>query len=120
MVLSTTVTSSPHFQQMIGRIQSSSHASLPELQSGSGTGPLTIKNETSLTLTIYLSGTTDWKEIIPQHASTHVSLSPGLYKVAGELSDKSVAPFFGSGAILVARLSDFTYLRASRQIVCWF
>jgi hypothetical protein len=79
----------------IGRIQASSHASLPELQPGSGAGPLTIENETAASLTIYFSGTTDWKEIIPPHSSTHVSLNPGVYKVAGELSDKSVTPFFG-------------------------
>jgi hypothetical protein len=37
----------------------------------------------------------DWREIVTPHNSVALTLGPGQYKVAGELSDKSVIPFFG-------------------------
>jgi len=66
------------------------------MQTGSGHGPITVYNDTSSILTVYFSGiATNRQEIIPPHGQTTLMLSPGTYKVAGELSDKSAVPFLG-------------------------
>jgi hypothetical protein len=81
--------------EVIARIEGAQHASLPSIQPGTGSGPITIQNDTSSTLTVYFAGTTNRKEAVLPHGQTVVSLEPGEYKVAGELSDKSVLPFLG-------------------------
>jgi hypothetical protein len=77
----------------IARIGRSPHAPLPSVHLGSYGGPITIQNDTEWTLTVYFSGIIDRKAIIPSHGQVAVPLSAGEYKVAGELSDKSVEPF---------------------------
>jgi hypothetical protein len=80
----------------IKRIEGGPHSALPSPQPGSGRGPITIQNDTSSVLTVYFSGSTSQKQTVPAHGRTTVTLTPGAYTVAGELSDKSVAPFLGS------------------------
>ncbi|MEO8592191.1 MAG: OmpH family outer membrane protein [Candidatus Solibacter sp.] len=79
----------------IARIEAGRHASMPAMQKGSGSGPITVQNDTSSTLTVYFSGPADRKEVVSAHGKVTVPLGPGSYKVAGELADKSVLPFFG-------------------------
>jgi hypothetical protein len=80
----------------IARIQSSDHLPLPPVQPGVGTGPVVIVNDTSTSLTLYISGATKVRRIIPSHGRVSISLLPGEYTVAGELADKSVQPFLGA------------------------
>jgi len=50
--------------------------------------------QTTSVLTVYLSGPSAQKQVIQPHARVPVTLPPGVYKLAGELADKSVLPFF--------------------------
>jgi tetratricopeptide (TPR) repeat protein len=84
----------PDIQTSVARIEQSQHVTLPPLQAGSGTRPLIIQNDTSSVLTVYLSGPTAQKQVIQPHVRVPVRLPPGVYKLAGELADKSVLPFF--------------------------
>jgi hypothetical protein len=86
--------STPDIQTSVARIEQSQHVTLPALQPGAGTGPLIIQNDTSSVLTVYLSGATAQKQVVQPHARVPVTLPPGVYKLAGELADKSVLPFF--------------------------
>ena len=82
-------------QNAIDRIAASQHSSLPPVQAGAGDGPIVLQNKTSSTLTVYFSGVDKRQEVIPPLGVVTLTLKPGPYKVAGELSDKSVRPFFG-------------------------
>ena len=80
-------------EEAIRRISSMPHVALPSLSSGTGTGPLTVENDTAVNLTVYLSGAARTMAVIAPHAVRQITLAPGAYDVAGELSDKSAKPF---------------------------
>jgi hypothetical protein len=86
--------SAPDVAAAVSRIEGSAHMTLAPIQPGSGSGPITIENGTPFALTVYLSGPSSQKQLIAAHASLPLTLSPGVYKLAGEVSDKSVLPFF--------------------------
>jgi hypothetical protein len=79
----------------VARIEQSAHLNLPPLSPGPGIGPITIRNDTVSTLTVYLTGPTFQRQVILPRSSVTVTMNPGVYKLAGELDDKSVLPFFG-------------------------
>jgi hypothetical protein len=80
----------------IRRIESMPHSPLPAILPSSAGGPIRIQNDTSSTLTLYFSGGLTRRATVAAHSEFTLSLSPGRYEVAGELSDKSVKPFSGT------------------------
>ncbi len=94
-----TVSSTPSEREIaniVSAIETASHSSLPPIQNGRGSGPLTVKNQTSSTLIVYFSGATNHRSIrVPPFGKSEIALPEGSYKVAGKLEDNSVLPFFG-------------------------
>jgi len=76
------------------RIEQSPHTDLRSPESGSGSGPVTMENESAARIAVYLSGPSTQRVLIAPHGSAKVKASPGTYKVAAEATDGSATPLF--------------------------
>lgn len=84
---------------VIGRIQAGQHSAMPQAQAlggiGSGSPRLTIENGTPYALNVYLSGPEKRSVSIPAGGTSVVDLQAGAFKLAAEIPDSSVIPFYG-------------------------
>jgi hypothetical protein len=82
----------------IDRIANGSHQELPpptQTSTAPGQNPgWTIENATGYQLHLYLSGPTERDYVIPNGNSINLDLPSGSYRIAADVSSKSVTPFY--------------------------
>jgi hypothetical protein len=82
----------------IDRIANGSHQELPsptQTSTAPGQNPgWTIENATGYQLHLYLSGPTERDYVIENSGSINLDLPPGSYRIAADVSSKSVIPFY--------------------------
>ncbi|MGA2903179.1 MAG: hypothetical protein ABSD98_05085 [Candidatus Korobacteraceae bacterium] len=85
-------------ESAIDKITQGAHQELPppvQTQVSPGQNPgWSIENATAYQLHLYLSGPVERDYVIPQGSSIAIDLPPGSYRIAAEVSDKSVIPFY--------------------------
>lgn len=91
-------TSQTSIRGEIDRIAGGTHQELPpptqtSLAPGQNPG-WTIENATGYQLHLYLSGPTERDYVIPNGNSVNIDLPAGDYRIAADVSDKSVIPFY--------------------------
>jgi len=83
----------------IDRIRGGQYAPMPPAQasvgSGSGSPRLTIENDTQYELRVYLSGPETHSVSIPAGGSSVLDLTIGTFKLAAEIPNSSILPFYG-------------------------
>ncbi|MGA2902899.1 MAG: hypothetical protein ABSD98_03650 [Candidatus Korobacteraceae bacterium] len=99
----------------IDRIANGSHQALPApLQSSLAPGQnpgWSIENATGYQLHLYLSGPAERDYVIPNGNSINVDLPPGIYRIAADVSSKSVIPFYAVRQLNVnARWTSHFYI----------
>ncbi len=91
----------PLIETQLAKIEAGQHGYFPpptqtqQSQQLSGEAQYTIINDTSYTLTVLLSGPSTTSIDVASHATETVTLKPGTYKVAAEVSKSSVIPYYG-------------------------
>jgi hypothetical protein len=85
-------------ESAIDKITQGAHQELPppvQTRVSPGQNPgWSIENATAYQLHLYLSGPVERDYVIPQGSSIAIDLPPGSYRIAAEVSDKSVIPFY--------------------------
>lgn len=85
--------------EAIGRIRAGRYAPMPAAQasarSGLGSPRLTIENGTQYELRVYLSGPAARSVSIQAGASAVLDLAAGSFKLAAEIPNSSILPFYG-------------------------
>lgn len=94
----TSQSTASSIESAINKITQGAHQELPppvQTQVSPGQNPgWSIENATAYQLHLYLSGPVERDYVIPQGSSIAIDLPPGSYRVAAEVSDKSVIPFY--------------------------
>jgi hypothetical protein len=85
-------------RSQIDRIANGAHQDLPvptQTSTTRGQNPgWSIENATGYQLHMYLSGPSERDYIIPNGKSINIDLSPGTYRIAADVSNKGVIPFY--------------------------
>jgi tetratricopeptide (TPR) repeat protein len=83
----------------IRRIRGGRYSPMPQAQasggSGSGSPRLSIENATQYVLQVYLSGPETRSVSIPAGGSSVIDLQTGAFKLAAEIPNSSILPFYG-------------------------
>jgi hypothetical protein len=85
--------------QQIDHIAHGQHQELPQPTTTSTTqgqnSGWTVENATGYLMNLYLSGPTEMHYKISNGGSINIDLPPGMYRIAVDVSDTSVKPFYG-------------------------
>ncbi len=83
----------------IGRIRGGQYSPMPPPQvfatGGAGSPKLTIENSTQYELHVYLSGPETRSISIPAGGTSVLDFQPGTFKLAAEIPNSSIIPFYG-------------------------
>jgi hypothetical protein len=83
----------------IKRIQGGQYSPMPPAQvfvrSGTGSPRLTIENGTQYEIRVYLSGPETHTVSVPAGGSSVLDLTAGAFKLAAEIPNSSIIPFYG-------------------------
>jgi len=84
----------------IARIRSGPHEAMPPAQAApsslGGQTRMSVKNGTSCTLSVFVSGPTGQSIQLPPGGSQSIGLAPGNYELAASVSCPNVIPFYGT------------------------
>ncbi|MDC0048744.1 hypothetical protein OAL09_05320 [Verrucomicrobia bacterium] len=100
----------------VREIASGKYGALPKAQPVSGGGAkamITIKNNTSYTLTIRYSGPDSKKVSVSRRSSTVVNLIPGAYKVAASVDAANVTNYYGERSLKGGKHNTSYYIETS-------
>ncbi|MGA2903487.1 MAG: hypothetical protein ABSD98_06635 [Candidatus Korobacteraceae bacterium] len=94
----STTSTSASISAQIDRIANGAHQDLPapvQTPIARGQNPgWSIENATGYQLHLYLSGPAERDYVIPNGNSINVDLPPGTYRIAADVSNKAVIPFY--------------------------